>query len=113
MGWYSLRISILSQVASAGNDGSEENINPTQNGFDGIGHIKNNLVVANANDVIYYSNGVVTQQLISSSKGPSDDGRINRILLAMAQVCIRLILIQISKQAYTDQPQEHPWLHQI
>ena len=24
------------QVASAGNDGSEENINPTQNGFDQI-----------------------------------------------------------------------------
>ena len=68
------------QVASAGNDGSEENINPTQNGFDqiiGEKVSKNNLVVANANDVIYYSNGFVYTTInSSSSKGPSDDGRI-------------------------------------
>ena len=38
---------------------------------------KNNLVVANANDVIYYSNGFVYTTInSSSSKGPSDDGRI-------------------------------------
>ena len=68
------------QVASAGNDGSEENINPTQNGFDqiiGEKVSKNNLVVANANDVTYYANGFVYTTINqSSSKGPSDDGRI-------------------------------------
>lgn len=68
------------QVASAGNDGSEENINPTQNGFDqiiGEKVSKNNLVVANANDVTHYSNGFVYTTInSSSSKGPSDDGRI-------------------------------------
>lgn len=68
------------QVASAGNDGSSENINPTQNGFDqiiGEKVSKNNLVVANANDVNYYPNGFVYATINpSSSKGPSDDGRI-------------------------------------
>lgn len=68
------------QVVSAGNDGSTENIDATQNGFDQlIGEKvgKNNLVVANTQDVSFYSNGFVYTQINpSSSKGPADDGRI-------------------------------------
>lgn len=68
------------EVASAGNDGSTENTNATQNGFDQITGekvSKNNLVVANAQDVTFYPNGLVWTQInSSSSKGPADDGRI-------------------------------------
>ena len=68
------------EVASAGNDGTENNANATQNGFDqltGEKVSKNNLVVANTQDVVYYDNGFVYTIINpSSSKGPADDGRI-------------------------------------
>lgn len=68
------------QVVSAGNDGEENNADPTQVGRDqltGEKVAKNNLVIANAVDANIYENGtlyaIINQ---SSSKGPADDGRI-------------------------------------
>ncbi|WP_304139224.1 S8 family serine peptidase [Mesonia mobilis] len=71
------------QVLSAGNDGSETYSGGLMNGFDkltGNKVSKNNLVVANSNDVIVNpTNGSVLLEPnmnASSSQGPADDGRI-------------------------------------
>jgi len=68
-------------VASAGNNGSDDNPNPLSIGFDkltGNKTAKNNLVVANAQDAVIASNGNLTSVLINSgsSQGPTDDFRI-------------------------------------
>jgi subtilisin-like proprotein convertase family protein len=71
------------QVASAGNDGTNNaNTEPLSFGFDklvGNKVAKNNLVVANAEDVTVAANGTITGSIImntSSSQGPTDDLRI-------------------------------------
>lgn len=71
------------QVASAGNDGnSGGNSDPLVVGFDKlIGNkvSKNNLVVANAQDVATNTNGTLAEEVLinsSSSQGPTDDLRI-------------------------------------
>ena len=69
-------------VASAGNSGTEDNSDPSTYGFDKlIGNkvSKNNLVVANCQDVVVNSAGVLTSPVLinsSSSQGPADDRRI-------------------------------------
>lgn len=68
-------------VAAAGNNGGDENPEPTTIGFDkltGNKVSKNNLVVANAQDANIDVNGNLTSVLINggSSQGPSDDLRI-------------------------------------
>lgn len=71
------------QVASAGNDGNNnDNTDPIAGGFDklvGNKVSKNNLVVANAEDVLVNTNGTLSGDIninSSSSQGPSDDFRI-------------------------------------
>lgn len=71
------------QVASAGNDGnSNANTDPIAGGFDklvGNKVSKNNLVVANAEDVSVNTNGTINGDIeinSSSSQGPADDFRI-------------------------------------
>lgn len=71
------------QVASAGNDGSNNaNTDPIAAGFDklvGNKVSKNNLVVANAQDVNTNTDGTIIGAITinsSSSQGPSDDLRI-------------------------------------
>lgn len=71
------------QVASAGNDGnSGANAEPIAFGYDklvGNKVSKNNLVVANAQDVATNTNGTLAENVMinsSSSQGPADDLRI-------------------------------------
>ncbi len=71
------------QVASAGNDGnSSANTNPIGFGLDKLTTnktSKNNLVVANAQDVTVNTNGTISGSIninSSSSQGPTDDFRI-------------------------------------
>jgi subtilisin-like proprotein convertase family protein len=71
------------QVASAGNDGDNNaNTDPIASGFDklvGNKVAKNNLVVANAQDVSVNSDGTISGNIninSSSSQGPADDFRI-------------------------------------
>lgn len=71
------------QVASAGNDGDNNaNTDPIATGFDklvGNKVAKNNLVVANAQDVSTNSDGTISGSIninSSSSQGPTDDFRI-------------------------------------
>ena len=69
-------------VVSAGNDGlSEANADPLGYGYDklvGNKVCKNNIVIANAQDAVVTTNGVLTSVAInnSSSQGPSDDNRV-------------------------------------
>lgn len=69
-------------VVSAGNDGgSNANPDPLAYGYDklvGNKVCKNNMVVANAQDAVVTTGGVLTSVLInsSSSQGPSDDNRV-------------------------------------
>lgn len=69
-------------VASAGNNGFDDNTNPTAFGFDkltGNKVSKNNLVVANAEDASVDASGNLTADVLingSSSQGPADDRRI-------------------------------------
>ena len=69
-------------VMSAGNSGTESNSEPSTFGFDKlIGNkvAKNNLVVANCQDVVVNAAGVITSPVLinsSSSQGPADDFRI-------------------------------------
>jgi len=68
-------------VASAGNNGEDENPNPFAVGFDkltGNKTAKNNLVVANAQDAFIAANGNLISVSINSasSQGPTDDFRI-------------------------------------
>lgn len=68
-------------VASAGNNGGDDNPNPIAVGFDkltGNKTSKNNLVIANAQDASIAANGNLTSVLINSgsSQGPTDDFRI-------------------------------------
>jgi subtilisin-like proprotein convertase family protein len=68
-------------VASAGNNGTDNNSNASTSGFDkltGNKTSKNNLVIANAQDAIIATNGNLTSVEInsSSSQGPADDLRI-------------------------------------
>ena len=71
------------QVASAGNDGNNNaNGEPIEFGYDklvGNKVCKNNLVVANAQDVTTNADGTLSGQVLinsSSSQGPADDMRI-------------------------------------
>ena len=71
------------QVASAGNDGdNNNNSDPLAFGFDklvGNKVSKNNLVIANAQDVSTNTNGTLSGNVLinsSSSQGPSDDLRV-------------------------------------
>ncbi|MDQ7959388.1 S8 family serine peptidase [Flavobacterium lindanitolerans] len=68
-------------VASAGNNGEDENPQPMAAGYDkltGNKTAKNNLVVANAEDAVVASNGTLTNVTINSgsSQGPTDDFRV-------------------------------------
>lgn len=69
-------------VVSAGNDGlSNANPDPLAYGYDklvGNKVCKNNMVVANAQDAVVTTSGVLTSVAIntSSSQGPSDDNRV-------------------------------------
>ncbi|WP_128331691.1 S8 family serine peptidase [Apibacter sp. HY039] len=68
-------------VCSAGNDGYATNPNPLATGYDklsGFKTSKNNLVVANAENIVIDANGKLAQASIngSSSQGPTDDLRI-------------------------------------
>lgn len=68
-------------VAAAGNNGFDENPDPTTPGFDkltGNKVSKNNLVVANAQDADIDANGNLISVVINdgSSEGPADDNRI-------------------------------------
>lgn len=68
-------------VASAGNNGNDENPSPSTLAYDkltGNKTSKNNLVVANSQDAIIATNGSLTSVAInsSSSQGPADDLRI-------------------------------------
>ncbi len=68
-------------VASAGNNGEDDNPSPLAFGFDkltGNKTAKNNLVVANAQDAAIAPNGNLTSVAINSgsSQGPTDDFRI-------------------------------------
>lgn len=68
-------------VASAGNNGEDENPEPMAAGYDkltGNKTAKNNLVVANAQDAFIDANGNLTTVMINmgSSQGPTDDFRI-------------------------------------
>jgi subtilisin-like proprotein convertase family protein len=69
-------------VVSAGNDGSSNaNPDPIAYGYDklvGNKVCKNNIVVANAEDAVVTTTGVLTSVAIntSSSQGPSDDNRV-------------------------------------
>lgn len=68
-------------VAAAGNNGFDENPEPTTAGFDkltGNKVSKNNLVVANGLDADIDANGNLISVIINdgSSEGPSDDNRI-------------------------------------
>ena len=68
-------------VASAGNNGTDNNPNASSTGYDkltGNKTSKNNLVVANAQDAVINSNGSLASVLINSgsSQGPADDLRI-------------------------------------
>lgn len=68
-------------VASAGNNGEDDNPSPLAFGFDkltGNKTAKNNLVVANAQDAVIAPNGNLTSVAINSgsSQGPTDDFRI-------------------------------------
>jgi subtilisin-like proprotein convertase family protein/predicted secreted protein len=71
------------QVASAGNDGTNNNnADPLEIGFDklvGNKVAKNNLVVANAEDVTVTTSGTISGTIAintSSSQGPTDDLRV-------------------------------------
>ncbi|WP_166922364.1 S8 family serine peptidase [Flavobacterium poyangense] len=72
-------------VKAAGNDGLDNTANPSPLGgfasydkLTGYATAKNNLVIANANDAVINSAGVLTSVSIntSSSQGPTDDLRI-------------------------------------
>lgn len=68
-------------VTSAGNDGNNQNQDPSSFGFDklmGNKNSKNNLVIANAQDATVTQNGTLINVQISSSssQGPTDDNRI-------------------------------------
>ena len=69
-------------VVSAGNNGTDNNSDPSSAGFDKlIGNkvCKNNLVVANCQDVTINAAGIITSPVVinaSSSQGPADDRRI-------------------------------------
>lgn len=72
------------QVKSAGNDGTDNTANtsplggPSYDKLTGFSTAKNNLVIANANDAVISTTGVLTSVTIntSSSQGPTDDLRI-------------------------------------
>lgn len=68
-------------VMSAGNSGSDSYTGGSVNGYDKLTYeknAKNNLVVANADPSVNSTTGVINSIAInmSSSQGPSDDGRI-------------------------------------
>lgn len=68
-------------VASAGNNGEDDNPQPMAVGYDkltGNKTAKNNLVVANAEDAVIAANGSLTSVTINSgsSQGPTDDFRV-------------------------------------
>lgn len=72
------------QIKSAGNDGTDNTANtsplggPSYDKLTGFATAKNNLVIANANDAVISTTGVLTSVTInpSSSQGPTDDLRI-------------------------------------
>ncbi|TPD72035.1 S8 family serine peptidase [Flavobacterium microcysteis] len=68
-------------VASAGNNGEDQNPQPMALGYDkltGNKTAKNNLVVANAEDAVILSDGTLANVTINtgSSQGPTDDFRV-------------------------------------
>lgn len=66
-------------VFSAGNNGNDEyegGLAPNYDKLTGEKNSKNNMVVANVASVTYFGNLVIANLNSSSSRGPSDDGRI-------------------------------------
>lgn len=67
-------------VCSAGNDGLEDNIESSVAGYDVLTDMstaKNNMVVANAKNTLYFQSGTTLQRINeSSSQGPTNDLRI-------------------------------------
>ena len=67
-------------VCSAGNEGREDNIESSVYGYDVLTDMstaKNNMVVANAKNTVYFQSGVTIQRINeSSSQGPTNDLRI-------------------------------------
>lgn len=67
-------------VCSAGNEGREDNIESSVYGYDVLTDMstaKNNMVVANAKNTVYFQSGITIQRINeSSSQGPTNDLRI-------------------------------------
>jgi hypothetical protein len=67
-------------VCSAGNEGREDNIESSVSGYDVLTDMstaKNNMVVANAKNTLYFQSGTTLQRINeSSSQGPTNDLRI-------------------------------------
>ena len=67
-------------VCSAGNDGREDNIESIVSGYDVLTDMstaKNNFVVANAKNIIYFASGALLKRINeSSSQGPTNDLRV-------------------------------------
>ena len=67
-------------VCSAGNDGLENNIESSVKGYDVLTDMstaKNNMVVANAKNILYFQSGTTLQRINeTSSQGPTNDLRI-------------------------------------
>ena len=67
-------------VCSAGNDGLEDNFEAIVSGYDVLTDMstaKNNFVVANAKNILYFSSGALLKRINeSSSQGPTNDLRV-------------------------------------
>ena len=67
-------------MCSAGNDGREDNIESIVSGYDVLTDMstaKNNFVVANAKNILYFASGTLLKRINeSSSQGPTNDLRV-------------------------------------